>query len=85
MVGVGFCQLVQDPVIFNGAGRDAFVARLIDHTLTWVSGWQRKAQKQKRLPESRIRRERKVLRVQPPVSRWCGVEVRIVVQVFGRK
>lgn len=38
MVGMGFCQLVQDPVIFNGAGRDAFVARLIDHTLVAKKG-----------------------------------------------
>ena len=41
VVGMGFCQLVQDPVIVNGAGRDAFVARLIDDNGTpW---WQRKA------------------------------------------
>ena len=51
VVGMGFCQLAQDPVIFNGAGRDASVAAWRDLSITpW---WQRikKGAFTKRLPE----------------------------------
>lgn len=46
VVGMEFCQLLQDPVIVNGAGRDAFVARLVEQR-----GGKERPKKKKNLPE----------------------------------